>query len=155
MWRERSQSAQIIFGVEVVIAAACLPIRSLARLFHAPEDCSLAPCLPHSGVNCPMQKDCDVCRANVARFLFRCLGGKQMLFPHCFESRVGVEGGVLVSCYSIAYVGASGELGDRSGVLKFSMGCMAEAQRQVRNTWRAVYCIGDNKDCLLLDSSRA
>ena len=86
MWRERSQSAQIIFGVEVVIAAACLPIRSLARLFHAPEDCSLAPCLSHSGVNCPMQKDCDVCRANVARFLFRCLGGKQMLFPHCFES---------------------------------------------------------------------
>ena len=62
---------------------------------------------------------------------------------------------MLVSCYSIAYVGASGELGDRSGVLKFSMGCMAEAQRQVRNTWRAVYCIEDNKDCLLLDSSRA
>ena len=51
-----------------------------------------------------------------------------MLFPHCFESRVGVEGGVLVSCYSIAYVGASGEPGDSSGVLKFSMGCMAEAQ---------------------------
>jgi hypothetical protein len=32
-------------GVEVVIAAACLPIRSLARLFHAPEklqSCSLS-----------------------------------------------------------------------------------------------------------------
>jgi hypothetical protein len=73
-----------------------------------------------------------------------------MLFPLCFESRVGVEGGVPVSCYIIGYVGASGELGNRSGVLKYSMGCMEEAQRQVRDTWRAVYCIGD-KHCLLLD----
>jgi hypothetical protein len=63
-----------------------------------------------------------------------------MLFPHCFESRVGVEGGVLVSCYSIAYVGASGEPGDRSGVLKFSMGCMAEAQTASGTEHRGERC---------------